>query len=90
MAKNIYTDRQYEETFGAGEMIPRPIVAKIEVTGLSYDTEGQVTLMMGDGELKEDLNLPVESHLTEMVNKIKMIINTATKECLVTFQRWGD
>ena len=39
VAKNIYTDRQYEETFAAGEMIARPIVAKTEATALSYDAQ---------------------------------------------------
>ena len=27
-AKDIFTDKQYEETFGTGDMIPAPIVTK--------------------------------------------------------------
>ena len=27
-AKDIFTDKQYDETFGTGDMIPRPIVSK--------------------------------------------------------------
>ena len=31
-AKDIFTDKQYEETFGTGDMIPRPLVTKKEYT----------------------------------------------------------
>ena len=44
-AKDIFTDKQYDETFGTGDMIPRPIVNKSEVSGLSYDDDGVLTLM---------------------------------------------
>merc|ERR1719319_1093476 len=89
-AKDVFTDKQYDETFGTGDMIPRPIVTKTEVTGLSYDDEGSLTLMMPDGELKEDLNLPTEAHLSDISTNIKRIIDAGTKECLVTYQTWGD
>ena len=84
-AKDVFTDKQYDETFGTGDMIPRPIVTKSEVTGLSYDDEGLLVLMMNDGELKEDLNLPTEAHLSDIATGIKRIIDAGTKECLVTF-----
>ena len=35
--KDIFTDKQYEETFGTGDMIPRPVVTKNEYTCLSVD-----------------------------------------------------
>merc|ERR1719319_164180 len=89
-AKDVFTDKQYDETFGTGDMIPRPIINKTEVTGLSYDDEGSLTLMMPDGELKEDLNLPTEAHLSDISTNIKRIIDAGTKECLVTYQTWGD
>ena len=71
-------------------MIPRPIVIKTEVTALSYDEDGGLCMMMPDGELKEDLNLPHESHLEDIAKLIKRLIDEGTKECLVTFQTWGD
>ena len=46
--------------------------------------------MMPDDSLKEDLNLPTEGHLTDVANKIKAILEAGTKECLITFQKWGD
>ena len=89
-AKDVFTDKQYDETFGTGDMIPRPIVTKTEVTCICYDDDGVLQLMMPDGDIKEDLNLPTESHLSDIAVKIKQIVDAATKECLVTFQKWGD
>lgn len=89
-AKDVFTDKQYDETFGTGDMIPRPIVTKTEVTCICYDDDGVLQLMMPDGDIKEDLNLPTESHLTDIATKIKQIVDAATKECLVTYQKWGD
>ena len=73
-AKDIFTDKQYDETFGTGDMIPAPIVTKTEVTAICYDDDGVLQLMMPDGDLKEDLNLPTESHLTDIATNIKRII----------------
>ena len=89
-AKDVFTDKQYDETFGTGDMIPRPIVTKTEVTCICYDDDGVLQLMMPDGDIKEDLNLPTESHLSDVATKIKQIVDAATKECLVTYQKWGD
>ena len=89
-AKDIFTDKQYDETFGTGDMIPAPIVSKTEVTAICYDDDGVLQLMMPDGDLKEDLNLPTESHLTDIANNIKRIIDAGNKECLVTFQKYGE
>ena len=89
-AKDVFTDKQYDETFGTGDMIPRPIVTKTEVTCICYDDDGVLQLMMPDGDIKEDLNLPTESHLSDIATKIKQIVDAATKECLVTYQKWGD
>ena len=89
-AKDIFTDKQYDETFGTGDMIPAPIVTKTEVTAICYDDDGVLQLMMPDGELKEDLNLPTESHLTDIANNIKRIIDAGNKECLVTYQKYGE
>lgn len=88
-AKDIFTDKQYDESFHTGDMIPRPIVNKTECTGLSYEEDGSMCLMLPDGELKEDLNLPTESHLEDITKLVKRLIDEGTKECLVTFQDWG-
>ena len=88
-AKDIFTDKQYEETFGTGDMIPRPIVEKKEVICVDVNEYGELFLMMPDGEMKEDLNLPTETHLIDVAKKIKEILADGKFQCLVTFQKWG-
>ena len=68
-AKDIFTDKQYDETFGTGDMIPRPIVTKSEVTLIDID-DGYCHLMMPDGDIKSDLALPEASHLSDIKTNI--------------------
>ena len=88
-AKDIFTDKQYEETFGTGDMIPRPIVKKTEYTCICIDGDF-LQLLTPEGEMKEDCSLPTEAHLKEVATKINSILDAAAKECLVTVQSWGE
>lgn len=88
-AKDVFTDKQYDETFGTGDMIPAPIVKKTECLCMCVDDEGMAQLLVGD-DLKEDLSLPTEAHLSDVVKKIKEILDAGTKECLITYQTYGD
>lgn len=87
--KDIFTDKQYEETFGTGDNIPAPVVQKQEYNCISED-DGVLTLMDQQGELKENLNLPTEEHLSDVAKLIKKILEDGKKECLVSVQRWGE
>ena len=58
IAKDIFTDKQYEESFGTGDMVPRPIVTTTEVVAIAYDEDDSLALLLANGELKEDLDLP--------------------------------
>ena len=87
--KDIFTEKQYEETFGTGDQIPVPIVIKTEYTCIDVQ-DGVLSLMDQTGEMKEDMNLPTESHLKDVANLIKSILEADKKECLVTCQKWGD
>ena len=88
-AKDIFTDKQYEETFGTGDMIPRPIVVKTEYTCISIDGDF-LQLLTPAGEMKEDCQLPTEAHLADVAKKINEILEAGTKECLVVVQSWGE
>ena len=59
-AKDIFTDTAYVETFHTGDMIPRPIVTRVEFVCLDVDDSDSVTLLTTDGDVKEDLDLPRE------------------------------
>ena len=87
--KDVFTDKQYEETFGTGDMIPRPIIKKTEYTCISVDGDF-LQLMTPSGELKEDVKLPTEAHLGDVAKRINEILEAASKECLVTVQSWGE
>lgn len=89
-AKDIYTDKQYEETFGTGDMIPRPIVTKVEYVCMCYEDDGPLSLLTPEGEEKNDVSLPTAAHLLDVAAKIKQLCDAADKEVLVTVQRWGD
>jgi translation initiation factor 5A len=89
-AKDIFTDKQYDETFGTGDMIPRPIVTKKELQLIDLeDDSGMLTLMDGEGNTKEDMNLPTEAHLKDVTDRIKVLFADG-KDILVTCQKWGD
>ena len=87
--KDIFTDRQYEETFGTGDMIPRPIVSKIEYNCLCIDGDF-LQLLTPSGDMKEDVKLPTEPHLLDIGKRIQEILDAGTKECLVSVQKWGE
>ena len=87
--KDIFTDKQYEETFGTGDMTPAPTVAKNEFNCIAID--GDFLQLMGEtGELKEDIKLPTEEHLKDIKKGIERILDEGKKECLVQVQKWGD
>ena len=87
--KDIFTDKQYEETFGTGDMTPAPTVAKNEYNCIAIDGDF-LQLMSETGELKEDIKLPTEEHLKDIKKGIERILDEAKKECLVQVQKWGD
>merc|ERR1719454_1327679 len=53
--KDIFTDKQYEETYGTGDMIPAPVVKKNEYQCLVLEDDGTLQLLTKEGEMKEDL-----------------------------------
>ena len=89
-AKDIFTDKQYDETFGTGDMIPAPIVTKKEMTCIDVDDDGALMIMDEEGNMLEHYNLPIEAHLKDVSGGIKRILEEAKKECLVTVQKWGE
>ena len=44
--KDIFTDKQYEETFGTGDMIQAPVVTKTEYNCLDVTAEGALQLLV--------------------------------------------
>lgn len=81
--KDILTQKVYECTFHAGDMVDAPIVTRKEYTLLNID-DTTLELLDGNGEVKSDVNLPEADHLKEVSSKIQSIFEEGKKECLVT------
>jgi translation initiation factor 5A len=81
--KDILSNKVYECTYHAGDMVDAPIVKKIEYNLLNIDEE-VLQLLTPEGEVKEDINLPTEEHLKDVTNRIKQYFEEGKRECLVT------
>ena len=81
--KDIFTDKQYEETFGTGDMIQAPVVVNTEYNCLDCDASGALQLLTADGNMKEDVSLPTASHLKDVEKQLRDILAAGKKECLV-------
>lgn len=81
--KDILTDKVYDCTFHAGDMVDAPLVKRVEYTLLNIDDES-LQLMDNQGEMKEDVNIPTAEHLKDQANLIRSIFEEGKKECLVT------
>ena len=88
--KDIFTDKQYEETFGTGDMIPAPVVVNTEYTCIDCNEDGVLMLLTKEGEMKEDLSLPTAGHLKDLGKQVRAIIEAGKKECLVRVQKWDQ
>ena len=81
--KDILTDKVYDCTYHAGDMVDAPIVKRVEYTLLNIDDDN-LSLMDAQGEIKEDVNMPTAEHLKAKANLITKIFEDGSKECLIT------
>lgn len=81
---DIFSANKYECTFSTGENVDAPVVDRKEYTLNFIDDEGFMSLMNESGDMKEDLKLPEEEWLKDVVEKARSIIDAGQKECLVT------
>ena len=54
-----------------------------EYTVINIDDDGFVSLMNESGDVKEDLKLPEDEWLKDVVERIKKDFQEATNECMV-------
>ena len=83
LGKDIFTDKQYSESFGTDEMIQVPLVTKTEYFCVDVTRDGNLHLLTGDCKMKEDLNLPRLAHLKHLEKELRAIIDAGKKEALV-------
>ena len=80
---DIFTAAKYECTFSTTDNVDAPLVTRKEYTLNYIDDEGYLSLMNESGEMKEDLKIPEEEWLKDVVHKVKEILEEGNKECLV-------
>ena len=82
--KDILTDKVYDCTFHAGDMVDAPLVKRTEYTLLNVEEDGALQLLDSQGEMKEDNFLPEAAHLTDIKKNIKQWFADGKYEVLVT------
>jgi len=82
--KDILTDKVYDCTFHAGDMVDAPIVKRVEYTLLNVEEDGALSLLDAQGEMKEDVSLPEQEHLKDVKTNIKKWFEEGKNEVLVT------
>jgi translation initiation factor 5A len=82
--KDILTDKVYDCTFHAGDMVDAPLVKRTEYTLLNVEEDGALQLLDSQGEMKEDNFLPEAGHLIDIKKNIKSWFADGKYEVLVT------
>ena len=80
--KDIMTDKVYECTYHAGEMVDAPICKKVEFTLLDVQDE-VLQLLTEKGEIKEDVGLPEQAHLKDIRKRILDTFHEGEKQVIV-------
>ncbi len=65
-------------------MIDAPLVKRIEFALLDIADDGYLSLLCDNGGTKEDVQLPSEDWLKDVVVRLREIFEAGEKECLVT------
>ena len=81
---DIFTANKYDCTYSTKENVDAPLVKRVEYNLINIDDDGFVSLLTENGEMKEDLKLPDDEWLRDVVDKIKEIFEAGSKECLVS------
>jgi len=55
---DVFTGKRYEDMFPTSHTIEIPVVVRSEYQLVSLGCKGSVSLLLGSGELKSDLNVP--------------------------------
>ena len=88
--KDIFTGKDYSYHYTSSDTVQKPIVTKTEYTCSEVQDDDYLFLITEEGELREDVSLPQDEHLQDVVKRIRQICEDGKKECLVTLQKWGD
>ena len=81
---DLFTAQKYECTYSTGDTVDAPIVKRLEVQLIDLQDDGFCSLMLENGDIKEDIQLPADEWLKDVASKIKEMFEAGDKEILVT------
>ena len=76
--KSILTDKVYECTFHAGDMVDAPIVKRSEYTLLNID-DTTLELLDGNGEVKSDVKKRIKQYFEEGKREVLVTVIATLK-----------
>merc|ERR1711982_106665 len=80
VALDIFTSKKYEDLCPTSHNVEVPFVKRTEFTLLTADDKtGEVSLLMENGETKDDLNLPTFVKIGEPTDDDKKIVDEILK-----------
>ena len=79
---DIFTGNKLECTFSTGENVDAPVVSKAEYQLVDIDDDGFCSLMLDNGDIKQDLKLPDDEK--ELCENIKGAFGQGEDTVLVT------
>ena len=86
--KDILTQKVYECTYHAGDMVDAPIVARVEYNLLNIDDD-YLELLDAQNQVKSDVSLPEDEHLKQVADKIKKSFEEGKQTSVVVLKTMG-
>ncbi|KAK0735873.1 translation protein SH3-like domain-containing protein [Apiosordaria backusii] len=83
VAIDIFTGKKLEDLCPSTHNMDVPVVKRQEYTLIDISDDGYLSLMTGDGDLKDDVKLPDSGEVRDKINKL---FKEDEKETLVTIQ----
>ena len=91
VALDIFTNRKLEDQCPASHSLPCPVVSREEYQLLDVGADGTLSLMDGDNNVREDLNLPEDDEVTVPIREgfaagkalMVAVVSAMGKECVV-------
>merc|ERR1712226_227659 len=81
---DIFTNKKYEDCHPTSHNVDCPFVTKTDYELVSVADDNYVTFIDKDGEFREDLKLPDDDDLSDMVAKLKEDVENPDKNLLIT------
>ena len=87
---DIFTHKKHEDSAPSAHSIDAPFVVRKEYQLTDMKPDGAVSVLLENGDLKEDLNLPKEEEDQKMVGNIRAAFDKGTNVIVGTITAMGQ